>query len=410
MTRSAVVFGAGKMAGGLLGHLLASSEYTIDFVARRHEVVEAINRRQGYRLTVAGKERTDLAIRGCRALVSTEHEAVIDAVANADVVFTALGVDNLTAVTPLIARGLAQRATDPEARPLNVIACENLAGTGAYLRHEVLWAAAPATSLTILRIAGFSGAVTRRVMTGGSVVNGELCFEADSHHGLIVNRRGTIGALPSIHGMQLTDEFDAHVMRKFFTLNCAQAVAAYVGFRHGCQYIHEAVRHPLVRSLVEAAVAESEAALIAELPDQADAIREDVRDAMARIASDRMPDLISRVARDPRRKLAARERLVGPARLAQQHGLPYLALSRAIAAALAYDCPADPQAVALQQSIADESLDMVLTEECGLLPYSELARAIKRAWCALTRPRTMAPVAYRARTEPRRRLVAAGAF
>ena len=50
----AVVFGTGKMACGLLGPLLTESGYETVFVGRREEVVEAINRRGGYGLTVTG--------------------------------------------------------------------------------------------------------------------------------------------------------------------------------------------------------------------------------------------------------------------------------------------------------------------------------------------------------------------
>jgi hypothetical protein len=78
------------------------------------------------------------------------------------------------------------------------------------------------------------------------------------------------------------------------------------------------------------------------------------------------------------------ERLVGPARLAQQHGLPADHLCLGIAAALAYDAPTDPQAVAMQQAIANRGLEVVLTEDCGLLPHEALAREIKLQWRHLT--------------------------
>jgi hypothetical protein len=65
----------------------------------------------------------------------------------------------------------------------------------------------------------------------------------------------------------------------------------------------------------------------------------------------------------------------------------------AIAAALAYDDPADPQAVAMHEAIAAEGLDTVLTEDCGLLPHEGLARAIKQQWLRLRRDqaRALAP-------------------
>ena len=173
VTRTAVVFGAGKMACGLIGHVLSRSGFAIQFVARRRDVVDSVNRVQGYRLTLAGQPRP-LAIRGCRALALDDHSAVLRAVASADLVFTAVGIDNLAAVPPAIGAGLFLRSRTHRDEPLNVIACENLPGTGAYLQHQVVGAASPETALCIERVGGFSAAVTRRVMTGGTLVDGEL--------------------------------------------------------------------------------------------------------------------------------------------------------------------------------------------------------------------------------------------
>jgi hypothetical protein len=71
--------------------------------------------------------------------------------------------------------------------------------------------------------------------------------------------------------------------------------------------------------------------------------------------------------------------------LARRHHLPHEHLCVAIAAALAYDDPTDAQAVAMQEAIAAEGLDKVLTEDCGLLPHEDLARAIKQQWLRLSR-------------------------
>jgi mannitol-1-phosphate 5-dehydrogenase len=258
------------------------------------------------------------------------------------------------------------------------------------LRHQILAAASPDSALCVDRLGGFSAAVTRRVMTGGSIEDGELLFSVDSEHELVIDRVGLKGELPQLQGALLTDEFTAIVMRKLFTVNCAQAAAAYLGYREGCRYIHEAVAHPRVAPLVRTALGEAAAALKAEFrqPDHAAAIDRDAAEALERLASGDLADSITRVARDPRRKLSPRERLVGPARLAQRHGLPNQALAHAIAAALTYNHPADAQALALQQTIASDSLEHVLTEDCGLLPHEELARTVKRHWRVLVAERT----------------------
>lgn len=379
----AVVFGAGKLACGLLGQLLTESGYTTTFVARRPEVVDALNRQQGYLLQVAETRVRRQRIRHCAALSIQRQPDVVDAVARADVVFTAVGIDNLGAIAPVIAASLWQRARQRAPAPLNVIACENLPGAGAYLQQQVVTAAPLERALAVEAIGGFSAALTRRIMTGGGIERGQLVFAADAKADLVIDTAGLKGPPPRLRGATYTAEFRAMVMRKLFTLNCVHAVAAYFGYQEGCRYVHEAAVHPRVAPVIQGALDEARAALVAEFPAQAVAIDQDATEALARIANPQLADPIARVARDPRRKLSPRERLVGPARLAHQHRLPYDYLSLGIAGALAYDNPDDAQAVAMRQAIVAEGVDKILTEDCGLLPHEALARAVKRQWPAV---------------------------
>jgi mannitol-1-phosphate 5-dehydrogenase len=389
----AVVFGAGKMACGLLGPLLAQSGFATLFVARRPDVIDAINGRNGYSLHIAGDTPQHLAIGDCAALSARDERRVADAVADAAVVFTAVGIDNLACITPAIGAGLWRRSARPGAPPLNVIACENLPGAGAYLRQHVLSAVPPERTLTVDSVGGFSAGMTRRIMTGGTIARGELSVTIDGPGALFIDPQGLKAPLPLVQGATYTREFSVLVLRRLFTLNCAHAVAAYLGYREGCHHIHEAAVHPRVAPVLRGAVAEAQVALKAEFPHHAAAIEREAAEALAHIANARLADSVSRVARAPRRKLSLRERLVGPAHLARRHNLPHDNLCVAIAAALAYDNPADPQAVAMQEAIAAEGLDKVLTEDCGLLPHEGLARAIKQQWRRLRRDqaRALAP-------------------
>ena len=372
------------MACGLLGHILSLSGYWITFVVRRPEVAEAINRHRGYRLTVTGPRGGRLAVRRCVARSIADGHVVADAVAQADIVMTGIGVDNLPAVTPLIARGLWQRSRAQGAAPLNVIACENLPGAGAYLRHQVVSAAPIDQAMAVDAIAGFSAAITRRIMTGGHLEDGELRFTVSGSPDLVIDAQGLKHPFPGLTGVTLTDEFGTHLLRKLYLLNGAQAVAAYLGHREGCRLLHDAVAHPRVAPVVRDALCEAREALTAEFPHHAADIACDAAQVIGEIANPALDDTVSRVAREPRRKLGPLERLVGPARLAHKHELPGDNLCLGIAAALAYDDPADADAAALQAAIAAEGVATVLTVECGLLPHEALARAVKQQWLNMT--------------------------
>lgn len=380
---TAVVFGAGKLACGLLGPLLNRAGLRVVYVARRAEVVAAINRNQGFSVQVKTGRAETLAVSGCSAIPMQDAARVVEQVAAADVVFTAVGIENLGAVTRLLGAGLWRRRFGPDPRPLNIVACENLPGAGHYLRHQVLTAMRSEVQLAVEQLGGFSAGLTRRIMTGGAPENGRLVFAIDQEPDLIVDADGLQPGFPEVPGAVVTEDFAEMVMRKLFTVNCAQAVAAYLGHLEGCQSVHEAATHPRIAPVVKGAMQEAAAALAAEYPRHASEIRREALAAVRQIANPRLADTVRRIARDPRRKLSPRERLVGPARLAAWHGLEAPNLTRAIAAALHYDDQSDSQAVAMQEAIAKEGVERVLTEDCGLLPYQPQAREVKRQWCAL---------------------------
>lgn len=381
--KTAVVFGAGKMACGLLGELLYESGYRTSFISRRPDVARAINERQGYALTVAGATRRTIPVRNCTAFSSHDREATTEAVAEADIVFTAVGIDNIVQIAPLIAEGVWRRSERGLA-PLNIIASENLPGAGAYLRHQIVGATTLDKAIAVSKAAGFSAALTRRIMTGGDMENGELHFVADAGGDLYIDSRGLKASLIDVPRVQVTNEFEALFLRKMATINLAQAVAAYVGHRYGCRYIHEAAGDPRVAAAIEATLEESVAALNAEFPTHTAAIARDAQEALARICNPQLADTIERVARGPQRKLAAQERLVGPARLAIKHGLGHEHLARAVATALTYREPQDAQALAMQATIAAEGVDKVLTDICGMLPHEPLAQRVRQYWAELS--------------------------
>jgi mannitol-1-phosphate 5-dehydrogenase len=386
--KRAVVFGAGKMACGLLGELLYRAGFETFFVARSRNIA-SIDRQKGYFVGLAGGEPRQMRVRNCKAFAIAEPDAIVEAVAMADIVFTAVGIDNIPAIAPVVAEGLSRRL-DHAGQPLNVIAAENLPGTGAYLRHQIIGAASLEKSLLLKKYVGFSAALTHRIMTGGSLIDGMLHFAVDAPGDLVIDRRGLIEPMPEIPHSIISDEFDALFLEKLSTTNLAQAVASYMGHREGCQFVHDAAAHRKIAPVVQAAIDEAAAAFQAEFPNLALTVTRNAKKAVTRIADPGLGDPVERICRDPLRKLGARERLIGPARLAVKHGLPHEHLVQAIAAALTYYDERDVQSKILQYIIADEGLDYVLTAVSGLLPHEPLAQEIKVAWAAMVQEKASA--------------------
>jgi mannitol-1-phosphate 5-dehydrogenase len=183
-----------------------------------------------------------------------------------------------------------------------------------------------------------------------------------------------------LDALELVPDQDARLERKLFVHNGGHAICGYFGFRRGHRYIHEAVGDGFVAEHVLGALDEIGEVVRRKHGFSAESIDAYKQDLVRRGSIPEMCDEIVRVVRDPIRKLSPRERLLGPALLAVEYGLPRRWLVRGIAAALHCDNPADPIALDLQARIRNRGLIAVLQDVCGLAPESVLTREIAEAW------------------------------
>ena len=179
----------------------------------------------------------------------------------------------------------------------------------------------------------------------------------------------------------MVDNQSARLERKLFIHNGGHAACGYFGFHRGHKYIHEAVADPVVAECVLGALDELGAVVERKWGFSCGRrSRPTSRTCVGEAAIAEMRDEILRVVRDPIRKLSPRERLVAPANLAVEYGLPRTWIVQAIVAALRYRHPQDPQSVALAERLRQQGLSQVLQEVCHIAPDAPLAAEIESAW------------------------------
>jgi len=93
-----------------------------------------------------------------------------------------------------------------------------------------------------------------------------------------------------------------------------------------------------------------------------------------------LTDEVSRVGREPIRKLSAGDRLLSPLTGAAELGLPHGNLVKGVAAALHYDFPEDAQSVELQGMIARDGIAQAIPEVTGLDAGNSLVQEIEAAY------------------------------
>jgi len=359
----AVHFGAGNIGRGFVGLLLHEGGYELVFSDVAADLVDAINAADSYTVHEVGEGGVDKVVTGFRAINSqTDPQAVIDEVATADIVTTAVGPTVLRFVAPHIVAGLAMR--DPSLPPLKVMACENAINATDLLRDEIRAQAEEGWD-AIAGHAVFANTAVDRIVPAQAAGEG-VDVTVEPFFEWAIEAPPFRGELPSIPGAHFVEDLAPYIERKLFTVNTGHAATAYFGARAGVDTIAAALEDSEIVAAVARALSETSALLVAKHgldPDDLTDYRETI---LRRFANPALPDTVWRVGRQPLRKLSRHERFVGPAAEAAERGLAVAGLVAAMGAALEFDDPEDPQSVDMQRLLREQDAATFTASVTGL--------------------------------------------
>lgn len=314
----ATIFGAGNIGRGLVG-LVLSGHYDLTFVDADATLISALNLAGSYDVVDTSGDRT--TVTGATYVLAQDALAVIAAVAESDLIATAVGAPILKIVAPAIHDGLAISTVEW----VNVLACENIHPNSPLLRQHV------AGHGSIRANVGFPEVVVDRIVSSepGSV---ELTVEPN--YEFIADGVTWVGPHPTAP-LQIADAIEAYEKRKLWLVNGLHAATAYLGIAKGYSYIHEAVADPSIHAVIS----DLADTMVNILGDQYPSFpggefTKTAQTSLVRFADADLADPVRRVARNPVQKLGVGERLVGPAIAAAERGANTEAFVAVISAAL----------------------------------------------------------------------------
>jgi mannitol-1-phosphate 5-dehydrogenase len=375
--KSAVHFGAGNIGRGFVGLLLHQAGYELVFADVAAPLIDALQETPSYTVHEVGEGSVGHVVDRYSAVNSATNEVeLVERIARADVVTTAVGPNILKFVAPAIARGVAARST--EVPPLAVMACENAINATDLLETEIR-VAAKGEGLSEADVdarAVFANTAVDRIVPA-QAPGGGLDVRVEPYFEWAIERGPFNGETPEIPGVTWVDSLGPYIERKLFTVNTGHAAAAYFGRAAGKEKIAEAIADLAIREKVEAVLQETKSLLVAKYgfaPEEQEAY---IRKILGRFANAELPDTVDRVGRAPLRKLSRHERFVGPAAELAERGLPTDALLEAMGAALRFDAADDDEAQRLQATLASGASDSEVAEELtGLEPAHPLYDAV----------------------------------
>jgi mannitol-1-phosphate 5-dehydrogenase len=377
---SCVIFGAGKIARGFVGHLLYLSEIPFVFVEKADALADLINERGKYTVNVLGAPEKNTVVRGAHALKFSDADEIAAAIAQADCIFDAVGGKNLSEIVPFLTVGIELRAQiNPE--PLNIVTCENWklpadilrAGIGESIREEY-------RSFFEEKVGITEAVIMRSAIeaTPDLLEKDPLTVNVQDFWEFPYDASRLKAPMPAdMIGCKPIYEFTGFLERKFYTYNAANGTASFVGALLGHKYLADAAHDERIVDLLDGVYRETATALSQKHNFPFDEQWAFTRTSLRKLQDRNIVDYVERNARDPMRKLGPDDRLVGSARLCLEYGVKPEHLAVSIACAMHYAEPTDESAQRLVALRENEGYDAVLTQVCKLDPSGELGLLIK---------------------------------
>ena len=330
----ALMYGGGNIGRGFISMLFSASGYEVTVVDVVDSVVETLNANGKYPVRIISNSgHTDIDVLNVSAVDGKNGAAVAEAIANVDIMATAVGVNVLKFIIPNIVAGLKLRK-ERNLPPFNIIICENLMDANKVLEKmikehlnddEQAWFDQN-IGLVEASIGRMVPVQTEEMKDGDPL---RVCVEGYGF--LPVDKDAFKGEIPSIKNMVPFSPFDFYLKRKLYIHNLGHATCAYLGNILGLEYIYQSIDKDEVYIIVRGAMEESARALSKKYAVALEDILLHITDLLNRFTNAALKDTCQRVGGDPARKLMPDDRLIGSAKLAVEMGTTpaYIAIGAA---------------------------------------------------------------------------------
>ena len=380
--KKAVMYGAGNIGRGFIGKVFSESGYEVCFLDISQPLIDEINRRGEYNVRiVSGDTAVDETVVNVRAVNGATEQAV-EEIVSCDAMATAVGVNALPKLAPVIAKAVIARM-EGGLKPLDIILCENQLECDVLMRgwiYEHLtdeqrrWAD-DNLGLVEASIGRMVPSLPPELRAIDPLL---ICVEP--YADLPVDKHGFKGEIPPLKGLIPYAPFSYCIRRKLFIHNGGHAACAYLGWLKGCQYIWQAIADPDVYAATRAYMLACAQALVAEFGESHRAdVEGNVEDLLSRFGNKALGDTIARVGGDPVRKLRRNDRIIGAALYCMEQGVDPSPVVHIVEAALGFNPEGDPTAAKVQDALREGGAERVMTEYMGLTPDEPLYRLIANA-------------------------------
>lgn len=365
----ALHFGAGNIGRGFIGYILADNGYNVTFADVNHDIVDALKQDQSYTVSLANKAHTQTVVTHVTALHSIEEtQALEEAILEADLITTAVGVN----VLPIIAKSLAPVLKQRKSA-VNVVACENAINATDQLQNALEAQVGPFEAHI-----HFSNAAVDRIVPIQHHTN-ILDVTVEPFYEWVIESETWYG--PKLKGVKYVENLAPYIERKLLTVNTGHAYLAYAGQYYHHHTILEAINDAKIESGLERVLKETSAYITAYFDFEEKAMKTYRNTIIERYQNPYLSDDIIRVGRGVLRKLGPNDRIMKPLKALHTAGQTHTALIELAAYALHYQDQNDTDTVEKNLRMQEEGIQPFLMQHAEV--NEDLAQEIEDAYHTL---------------------------
>lgn len=362
----AIHFGAGNIGRGFIGEVLYKNNIEVVFVDINVEVIDALNDRKAYDISLAAPEGKVIHVDNVRGVNNQLNpDLVAEEIVDADIITTAIGPNVLRFIAPLIAEGLKLRLERNNTTPLDIMACENMIGGSEKLKEYVYQDLSADEIQKLDQFIGFPNAAVDRIIPMQSHED-PLFVSVEPFSEWIVDASQMKNRDLILEGVAYEEALEPFIERKLFSVNTGHATVAYTAKMKGYETIKEAIMDDVVLTQLKNVLNETGQLLIDKWAFNEDEHQKYQAKIVERFQNPYISDDVVRVGRTPIRKLGYNERFISPIRELASRDLDYVALMDTVGMIFHYDDPEDPESVELQKMLAEQPTEEVIKEVTGL--------------------------------------------
>lgn len=394
--KKAIMYGAGNIGRGFIGQLFYESGYEVSFIDVNMTVIDKLNADGGYPVYItSGDNYEEHPVKNVKGIDGRDENAIAEAMASADIMATAVGVNILKFIAAPFAAGVKLRCKREIKVPLNVIICENMIEADKYFAELVK------NCLNDEEKAYFDNYIALVEPSIGRMVpatpkeiseNNILAVCVERYCELPVDKNAFKGEIPEIKNMVPFAPFDFYIRRKLFMHNMSHALTAYFGNLKGYTYIWEASKDAEIKLLALRALIESSKALNKEYGVPLEELLKFSENLLGRFENKLLGDTIERVGKDTQRKLSENDRFVGTAKLCLKHGISPVNVCAGIAAGLKFAPNGDASSAEIVKDVKENGVLHALLTYCKLDETSPLVPMICEVYERLDKGETLSEI------------------